>query len=291
MAAVLTLTMDRSRLTYLVVSFVFCMHLVKSTMSLDITTRHDFGMHQSRKRRQDKCSESGPGGKEMHLRKYDRNAVHEISGGQSASTWCTENTNCTGYVVSFGKAFYSTSTNHSFINNVDGVYTFTFFRCPIRFRCRDSPCNNGGTCVPPSASGQNSLRCDCTPQWIGWYCENLKNMTCEDDPCKSGETCYNSTITGFACTSTVTSTTPIVTSTNTIVTSTTKPVTSTTAIITSTTTPNKTMDGGGLSTDTKVVIAAAAVGGVVVTGVAAAAVVSATSSAAATTTAGATGGQ
>ena len=217
----------------------------------------------------------------MHLRQYDRNAVHEISGGsKSVSTWCTENTNCTGYVVSFGKAFYSTSTNHSFINDVDGTYTLTLFRCPRRFLC-----------VPSSASGQNSLRCDCTPQWIGWYCENLKNQTCSDTPCASGETCYNSTITGFACTSTVTSTTPIVTSTSTIVASTNTIVTNPTTIVTSTTTPNKTMDGGGLSTDTKVVIAAAAVGGVVVTGVAAAAVVSATSSAAATTTAGATGGQ
>ena len=227
----------------------------------------------------------------MHLRQYDRNAVHEISAGQSASTWCKEHTNCTGYVVNGSDIFYSTSTNHSFINDLDGVYTYTFFRCPIRFICSDTPCNNGGTCVPPSASGRNSLRCDCTPQWIGWFCERLKNMTCEDDPCASGETCYNSTITGFVCTPIVTSTTPIVTSTNTIVTSTITSVTNPTIIVTSTTTPNKTMNGGGLSTDTKVVIAAAAVGGVVVTGVAAAAVVSATSSAAATTTAGAAGGQ
>ena len=271
MAAALTLTIDRWRLTCLIVSFV----LAKSAMSLDIankfTTRHNVSIRQLRKRGQDNCTES------QTLKKLtdqnDRNAVHEMVGQlkHTAQAWCMTKPKCTGYVFKGGKIFYSTSTNRSLVND-SGALTFLFFRCPISFRCSDSPCNNGGTCVPPSMSGHNSLRCRCPPQWTGWYCERLKS--CADEPCELGETCRNSTTAGFICTSNVTSTTTSVTNTTTIVTNTTK-----------------TMDGGGLSTDTKIVIAAAAVGGVVVTGAAAAAVVSATSSAAATTTAGATGGQ
>ena len=270
MAAALTLTIDRWRLTCLVVSFVFCMHLVKSTMSLDITTRHGLGMRQLRNRRQDNCSERF----KVFEAQYDRNAVQEM--GQpvgNAAMLCMRHTQCTGYVEKDGRAFFSISTNQSFINDTLAITYTVSLRCPKRFRCTDSPCKNEGTCVPPPASGHDSLRCRCHHQWTGWYCERLKS--CADEPCELGETCCNSTTAGFICTSNDTSTTKTVTSTNTIV--------------ASTISPNKTMDGSVLSRDAKVVIGAAAVGGVVIAGVAAAAVFKATGSGAATTAAGAAG--
>ena len=280
MAAVLPLTMNRSRLTCLIVSFVFCTHLVKSTMSLDIVnifqTRHDFGKRQSRKRRQDSCFESQTF--TVFQDKYDRNAEYELVGEtvKSAPRWCMRNKQCTAYVVKGDKVFYSTNIKLWLVHDSD-AFTCSIFRCPKRFVCNDLPCNNGGTCVPPFESGLDSLRCRCYPEWTGWYCEHLKNKTCADKPCKLGETCRNSAITGFICRPNVASTTRIVTSRNTIV--------------TSTTAPNKTMNGSVLSRDAKVVIGAAAVGGVVITGVAAVVVISATSSSAATTAAGAAGGQ
>ena len=93
MAAVLTLTMHRSRLTCLIVSFVLCTHLVKSTMSLP--TKRDFGMRHSRKRRQDNCSESRTF--EVLNGKYDRNARYELEGHtlDSARHWCKLSTQCT----------------------------------------------------------------------------------------------------------------------------------------------------------------------------------------------------
>ena len=271
MAAALTLTIDRWRLTCLLVSFVFCMHLVKSTMSLDITTRHGLDMRQLRKRREDNCSETF----KVSEGQYDRNAVHDM--GQrvgNAAMLCMRHTPCTGYVLKSGKLFFSTSTNRSFINDTL-AFTYTVsLRCPKRFRCSDSPCKNEGTCVPSPASGHDSLRCRCHHQWTGWYCEQL--VSCADEPCELGETCRNSTTAGFICTSNVTSTTVT--------------FTSTTTIVASTITPNTTMDGSGLSTNAKVIIGAAAVGGVVVAGIAAA-IISAASSAAAATAAGAAGGQ
>ena len=285
MAAALTLTMDRSRLTCLVVLFVLYMHLAKSTMSLAIT-RHSFGMRQLRKRRQEKCSETF----NVFEGQYDVNA--QLENGEpvgNAAWWCMLNAHCMGFVVKGEKVFFSSSTNRSFINDTFAIIYTVNLRCPSSFRCGNSPCKNGGMC---------------RREWKCWCCEQLKS--CADEPCDLEETCRNSTTAGFICTSNVTSTTKTVASTNIIVSNATKTVTSTNTIIvtstpktitsrntivTSKTTPNKTMDGSVLSRDAKVVIGAAAVGGVVITGVAAVAVISVTSSAAATTAAEAAGGQ
>ena len=278
------ITMDRSRLTCLVVSIVFYMHLAKSTMSLDIR-RHGLGMRQLRKRRQEKCSETF----NVFEGQYDVNA--QLDNGEpvgNAAWWCMLNAQCMGFVVKGEKVFFSSSTNRSFINDTFAITYTVNLRCPSTFRCGNSPCNNGGMC---------------RREWKCWCCEQLKS--CADEPCDLEETCRNSTTAGFICTSNVTSTTKTVTSTNTIVSNATKTVTSTNTIVTSTpktitstttivaskTTPNKTMDGSVLSRDAKVVIGAAAVGGVVITGVAAAAVISVTSSGAVTTAAEAAGGQ
>ena len=167
MAAALTLTMDRSRLTCLVVSFVFYMHLAKSTMSLDIT-RHDFGMRQLRKRRQEKCSETF----NVFEGQYDVNA--QLDNGEpvgNAAWWCMLNAHCMGFVVKGEKVFFSSSTNRSFINDTFAITYTVNLRCPSTFRCGNSPCKNGGMC---------------RREWKCWCCEQL--MSRADEPCDLEET-------------------------------------------------------------------------------------------------------
>ena len=149
MAAALTLTMDRSRLTCLVVSFVFYMHLAKSTMSLDIR-RHGLGMRQFRKRRQEKCSETF----NVFEGQYDVNA--QLENGEpvgNAAWWCMLNAQCMGFVVKGEKVFFSSSTNRSFINDTFAITYTVNLRCPGTFRCGNSPCKNGECVVVNGNAG------------------------------------------------------------------------------------------------------------------------------------------
>jgi len=55
--------------------------------------------------------------------------------------------------------------------------------------CLDKPCKNNGICRQTVEPG--NYTCDCTDQFRGHNCEQLKNRTCEDKPCRNGAICRN----------------------------------------------------------------------------------------------------
>ena len=57
--------------------------------------------------------------------------------------------------------------------------------------CLAKPCANNGLCLQTEEPGMYT--CECTDQYQGHNCEQLKNRTCEDKPCREDAQCFNET--------------------------------------------------------------------------------------------------
>ena len=57
--------------------------------------------------------------------------------------------------------------------------------------CLAKPCKNNGRCLQTEEPGMYT--CECTDQYRGHNCEQLKNRTCEDKPCREDAQCFNET--------------------------------------------------------------------------------------------------
>ena len=67
---------------------------------------------------------------------------------------------------------------------------WTGWKCDEDFdECTDKPCLNDGICTQTIEPG--NYICECTEQYRGHNCEQLKNRTCEDKPCRNGALCEN----------------------------------------------------------------------------------------------------
>lgn len=63
-----------------------------------------------------------------------------------------------------------------------------YLRCDVDFdECLEAPCQNGGTCTQTILPG--NYTCECSEEYIGKDCEELKIKTCDQRPCQNGATC------------------------------------------------------------------------------------------------------
>ena len=220
---------------------------------------------------------------------YSKRADGNVSVPRQCLDWCMQNVNCVsamhtkGAIMDMSMCFYTeTLTTIKTATSLSrNTYFKIIFRCPKHYRCRDTPCQNGATCINATTSGRG-VTCICADGWKSWFCE--KRQTCLDHICQNGATCRYTEKVGITCSCpagydglycqwppTTTATTITTTSTTTII-----------------TTEDKST---GMSANEKTLVVAGVAAGIVFTCVAAAAVIGAAASttrAAAATTGGTT---
>ena len=93
--------------------------------------------------------------------------------------------------------YSANNTTHSSVATLGNhVYYRVIFRCPKHYRCSDTPCQNGATCIDAKAGGRG-VTCVCADGWISWFCE--KRQPCLDHKCQNGATCRYSEKVGTTC--------------------------------------------------------------------------------------------
>lgn len=63
-----------------------------------------------------------------------------------------------------------------------------FYSCDIDINeCASNPCHHNGICI----DRLGEFECNCTDDYEGETCEQLKLVTCDNLPCKNGGSCFN----------------------------------------------------------------------------------------------------
>ena len=121
---------------------------------------------------------------------------------RNCSDWCIKIVSCVAVVYTVTptdtKCVYSDNkTTHSSVaTRGNHVYYRVIFRCPKHYRCSDTPCQNGATCIGSKTSFRG-VTCVCADGWISWFCE--KRQPCLDHKCQNGATCRYSEKVGTTC--------------------------------------------------------------------------------------------
>ena len=194
--------------------------------------------------------------------------------------WCMQELRCVSAVHIRGDTMdqsvcYYTETPTTTENSLNMcTYFRIIFRCPKHYRCRDTPCLNGATCINATTSGRG-VTCICADGWKSWFCEKLQ--TCLDHKCQNGATCRYTEQVGINCSCPAgyegfyCQWPPSTTATT---------INLTTTIFTSIITTED--NNAGMSAKEKTLVVAAVAAGVAATGVAAAAVIGAATTGGAT---------
>ena len=100
--------------------------------------------------------------------------------GRNCSDWCIKNLRCAAavFTVTYSnkkhtKCTYSVNkATQSSVAYLRGnhIYYRVIFRCPKHYRCSDTPCQNGATCIDEKAGGRG-VTCVCADDWKSWFCE------------------------------------------------------------------------------------------------------------------------
>ena len=99
----------------------------------------------------------------------------DVSSVNACKDYCITTVICNAVVYdrSTDKCVFAVSDDTTTLTG-DSVSTTIYFkvayRCPIHYRCSNTPCKNGATCKP-AASGGVGVECVCAAGWKSWFCE------------------------------------------------------------------------------------------------------------------------
>ena len=125
-----------------------------------------------------------------------RYATGNFTVARQCIDWCMQNVHCVSVehfsnrLSSFGSTCRYTDYATKDVQTPKFEHLYTYFRvivrCPKHFRCRDTMCQNGATCINAKAGGRG-VTCTCADGWTSWFRE--KRQTCQNHKCQNGATC------------------------------------------------------------------------------------------------------